>query len=556
MNPSGRVCARCARIKQRCDGNEPCSRCKRLGHDCKPRSPSAKETVDLSLPVAALRRPRASRSRGGCLSCKARKKKCDETRPRCSDCRRLNLPCQWLADTRRLSRDRAASSESSESSESHATASPEDPIESSDGHPQVLGSITPDDDDEFIATLFPHPLPEQNAVILPLDRSPISTNPFLRSNEDRSLFNHYIHVVARALSRSHDPDRNPFLVTLLPLAAASDAVTSIILSLSGCHWRRVYPSIWGCALKHQGQALAHVNTLLGRSDPQCIFEACATVLLLCLTELFDGTSKVWKWHLKAASAILKSPAFQSLISNDQWTFCISLFHYLDSMSTISRCKAPLLHNGDTMAEITTSFRRNSMPELGRNQSTDAIYGISPALLDYLGMVNLLANHRSKRIDELSEIGFRAAATQLECRINEWRVDHDQVAEQEPDTERATTAFEWAIRLRLHQVVEGYDPLHKFVEQAITAILDAVQKVPYASRVEGCLLFPLVIAGSSSVSIERRMMVKERLMVMENTLGFGHIQYARQLLETVWDGCASDFNWAAVRYNKFPGVVFI
>lgn len=303
-------------------------------------------------------------------------------------------------------------------------------------------------------------------------------------------------------------------------------------------------------------ALTQVNTLLGRSDRQYIFEACATVLLLCLTELFDGTSRVWKWHLKAASAILKSPAFQNLVSTDEWTFCISLFHYLDSMSTISRCKAPLLHNSDSMAELTTSLRRNSVPELKRSQSTDAIYGISPALFDLLGMVNLLANHRSKRVDELSEIGFRAAATHLENRIDEWRTDQDHIADQEPDTERATSAFEWAIRLRLHQVVEGYDPQHEFVERAIVTILDSVQEIPYASRVEGCLLFPLVIAGSSSVSMERRMMVKERLMVMENTLGFSHIQYARQLLETVWSEAEGDLNWASVRYSQFPGVVFI
>lgn len=211
-----------------------------------------------------------------------------------------------------------------------------------------------------------------------------------------------------------------------------------------------------------------------------------------------------------------------------------------------------------MAEITSSSRRSSVPELERCHSTDAIYGISPALFDLLGMVNLLANHRSKRVDELSEIGFRAAARQLETRIDEWRADHDRTGDQETDVEKATVAFEWAIRLRLHQVVEGYDPLHPFVEKGIAAILDAVQGIPYASRLEGCLLFPLVIAGSGSTSIERRMMVKERLMVMENTLGFSHIQYARQLLETLWDGASgiSDLNWAAVRYSQFPGIVFI
>ncbi|KAJ5569366.1 hypothetical protein N7450_011852 [Penicillium hetheringtonii] len=533
MSTPGRVCARCARIV----GDVPLINWKmntnwnrnndatvvnrahvvnvrlgplddnqesRLGHICKPRSPTEYDATLMS----TSRRPRASRSRGGCLSCKARFF-IPESQPE----------------------DRPAGT---------------DLVEVSDGDRMSTYSITPHDDDEFIATLFPHPLPEKNAVLLPTNRPLLSANPYLCSEEDRSLYNHYIHVVSRALSRSHDTHRNPFLSTLLPLAAASDAVTSVILSLSGCHWRRVYPSIWGCALKRQGKALTQVNRLLGDPDRHTIFEACATVLLLCLTELFDGTSRVWKWHLKAASAILKSPAFRSLVSTDEWTFCISLFHYLDSMSTISRCKPPLLHENDMSPRWSRANLRMLSMEYHPPYST------------FSGMVNILANHRSKRVDELSEIGFRAAASQVESRIDEWRADHDRSAEPEPDTKRATVAFEWAIRLRLHQVVEGYDPAHEFVERAVVEILDAVQLVPYASSVEGCLLFPLVISGSSSVSIERRMIVKERLMVMENTLGFSHIQHARQLLETVWGGAtnASDMNWAAVRYSQFPGVVFV
>lgn len=231
------------------------------------------------------------------------------------------------------------------------------------------------------------------------------------------------------------------------------------------------------------------------------------------------------------------------------------------MSTISRCKAPLLQNSDSMTELTSSFRRSSVPELDSSKSTDAIYGISPALFDLLGMVNLLANHRSRRIDELSEIGFRAAAAHIENRINEWRADYDSeilFVDPASDTDRATTAFEWAIRLRLHQIVEGYDLMHELVERSVVTILDSVQQIPYASRVEGCLLFPLVIAGSSSISVERRMIVKERLMVMENTLGFTHIHHARQLLETVWKGGDNtpNANWASVRYSQFPGVVFV
>lgn len=37
-----------------------------------------------------------AKSRLGCLTCKARKKKCDETRPVCRDCLRFNKECVWV----------------------------------------------------------------------------------------------------------------------------------------------------------------------------------------------------------------------------------------------------------------------------------------------------------------------------------------------------------------------------------------------------------------------------------------------------------------------------
>lgn len=245
------------------------------------------------------------------------------------------------------------------------------------------------------------------------------------------------------------------------------------------------------------------------------------------------------------------------------------------MSTISRCKPPLLqaHRGQEKSSssgladlIATTTDINISPP-------DPISGITPALLDLLGMVNVLAAHRSRRVDELSDLGFRTAAAQVQARLDSWRAAHDELsvgpasntsnesnscASSSASAANAATAFEWAVRLRLHQIVNGYNPRHAAVEAALERILQAVLNIPYGSPVEGSLLFPLVIAGASSTVIERRMLVKERLMVMENTLGFGHIGRARELLETAWaeEQQHGEWNWARVRYTRFPGVVFI
>lgn len=243
------------------------------------------------------------------------------------------------------------------------------------------------------------------------------------------------------------------------------------------------------------------------------------------------------------------------------------------MSTISRCKPPLLHkahgnSSSGLADLIATTTNTSAELQPTNTSpADPISGMAPALLDLLGMVNLLAAHRSRRVDELSDLGFRTAAAQVQARLDNWRAAYDEFVVEPVNNSNetraayansATTAFEWAVRLRLHQIVDGYDPRHAAVETALERILQAVLSIPYGSPVEGTLLFPLVIAGASSTEMERRMLVKERLMVMENTVGFGHIGRARELLETVWaeEQEQGECNWARVRYTRFPGVVFI
>jgi transcriptional activator protein UGA3 len=42
----------------------------------------------------------APRSRQGCLTCRARRKRCDGQRPECQNCTRLNLSCEWQAPRR------------------------------------------------------------------------------------------------------------------------------------------------------------------------------------------------------------------------------------------------------------------------------------------------------------------------------------------------------------------------------------------------------------------------------------------------------------------------
>lgn len=231
-------------------------------------------------------------------------------------------------------------------------------------------------------------------------------------------------------------------------------------------------------------ALSQVNRLLAQRDGPYPYplEACAAVLLLCLTELCDGTSRVWKWHLKAAGTLLASTPTAEPQAGAEATaegaFCRALFHYLDSMSTISRCKPPLLHkvqgnSGNGLAELIATTTDSSAELQPTNTSpADLISGMAPALLDLLGMVNLLAAHCSRRVDELSDLGFRTAAAQVQARLDSWRATYDESVvgpvnnsneTSAAHANSATTAFKWAVRLRLYQIIDGYDPHYAAVE---------------------------------------------------------------------------------------------
>ncbi len=48
----------------------------------------------------------AKRSRNGCLTCRSRKRKCDENKPICNECRRLRIKCIWMPRTQRRNKSK------------------------------------------------------------------------------------------------------------------------------------------------------------------------------------------------------------------------------------------------------------------------------------------------------------------------------------------------------------------------------------------------------------------------------------------------------------------
>lgn len=268
------VCLRCARIKQACDGGSPCARCRRLDLHCEPKE-HASQSTDSGL--LTQKRAKITRTHTGCLTCKKRRRKCDETRPRCSDCRRLCLDCKYAKPAVHQSENLQPLKEPIDQDSLSMVITPILEVEAFEKN--ILdfdGDIVTEmfDSDDWEALMEHSPLiSHQGApsytsnsgsppISLPeLSLVAISTAPDLSVDEDKSLLNHYMKVVASVLSRRDDRRTNPYLSKVLPIALQNQLVMNAVLALSASHWRKLQPSISRRGTIHQTNGKLQPSTM-------------------------------------------------------------------------------------------------------------------------------------------------------------------------------------------------------------------------------------------------------------------------------------------------------
>lgn len=258
------VCIRCARIKQACSGGTPCLRCMRLDVPCEPnvRTGRGRNTVNAS----PLSTAKITRTHTGCVACRRRKKKCDEQRPKCFDCRRLCLDCNYTAEPTKRKLSEASTPGANRRSPQEVKAGTGDTVPNTETAVDLdLGFLDQMDDLDgwedpmgFWSTSSQSGTGASTSDTLSLahasPRLPtvtLATAPDILVDEDRSLLNHYVNVVARVLSRREDNRSNPYLSNIMPLAFSSPVVMKAVLTLSAKHWKKLHPTLWNRGIIHQ-----------------------------------------------------------------------------------------------------------------------------------------------------------------------------------------------------------------------------------------------------------------------------------------------------------------
>lgn len=311
MGRKNTACKVCKSIKSRCSKEQPCARCKRLSLSCSYESSSGLAARGSARAARHLTKVKHAKTATGCLNCRQRRRKCDETKPTCGDCERLGLSCVLPPEAR--------------SSPSQGPGSPPymtDSFLASDAFVQwtqtgpagefrsasrvavfsdcltlietdhrmhtaktgrlagstalaSLGLPCADDDELGLATFLPSTA---------LNNLTGVTHQALRtwSIPERHLLNHFLQSVSRALVVVEDR-HNPFLRVMVPMALENPMVRHSLTALSACHLSKAYPDFEQDLSVHRSKALEMLMAELDSlGDPVW---ALASTLLLCLVEV-------------------------------------------------------------------------------------------------------------------------------------------------------------------------------------------------------------------------------------------------------------------------------
>lgn len=543
-----------------------------------------RKSVDQSAPVQ-------KRARTGCLTCRTRKVKCDETKPRCANCTRRNLTCEtgiqlkWeqeftsrgLAFGRqgRWSKDRTPGSPHTPST----LASPGPQPFSADFHDPVEWCLVPlVRSHHFINTYYydfdldgsgegpGEEAPSETAVP---EASPSSVDVLdSLSLNDNSLSRVSIpRTTTITISRSPSPypglltvdaglleyyllrlcplttpsrlDSSPFAQLIVPLFGSSgqEDVQQAVMALSARH-RSTTDSRWTkTAMTLKGAVIASLRKrllLAGNAsevmwDPQIL----VIMMFLCLYEIVDNCDHRWVVHLKASEDIIRrSRQIQSsYVYQDLGaltTFTERFFAFQDVISRTACGNPPL-------------FGIEYWDYASQPGNIDSWMGCSPALVKVLC-----------RITELSQLKARGAISVMDFEEQSAELEQDLDRMRLPDGTAAGDTLASAAELKRksillyhHCVLYDAAPSTPFVSESVRDILEGLRDLVRAGVTAG-LAFPVFVAAveldpaddQQFYDLENGELISGRRLVLETLEEIGrcslsNISRTRAVIQKVW-----------------------
>lgn len=229
-------------------------------------------------------RPRRSRCKTGCSCCRLRRKKCDEKRPRCTACQRLDLICSWPDANEFTWRIRMGlSTHSQPAKAASATPNTASPVSTSPAASDQFTTISTADSE--IHSHESHGYQGASPSSPPcLPRPGLSPLP----HQSQWLLQLYFERTSESLVVLKPDTANPFIYTVLPWAFNDDLIMNTVLALGGSFGSALDGATEEQSLMYYGRAIRQLKpalTIWSGSSLRETLRLLLVTLFLCFSEV-------------------------------------------------------------------------------------------------------------------------------------------------------------------------------------------------------------------------------------------------------------------------------
>ena len=483
------------------------------------------------------RSQRFGRTRTGCLTCRVRKKKCDERKPICRACERNGLLCSSLASSTNSMVDAEPRGSSPAS-----TAPLVRPNSDSQGY-RSTASRQPRlmQRGAFVEDLA-QPTLEDASLAYVLKQSPCGHRA-LKSPASGTLIEHFFYRSADLLSSVRGRN-NPLINLILPVAMSSDLVLQCILALSGVHYRNFVSTnaldiqIWS----HMAQALRglkHALTKRVLENERNTLECLCAIVILCILETVRGDVEgtVYR-HISAARALLSSASNE--LPNDYFGsnirgFILEYYTYSESLSRITlNMDCPSLEP-DLVDPVLLE------DNLASYQGYGALCGCAYPLFLLVRRVADLVRRASFEREQLAGLTptTRCALQKLHTQIDAWTPEQNAL----PEFAACGRIYQQATRICVlisladhASTIASAGKQHTcqgFESAEFDVFICRLNDLPADSPISQTLCWPLAVVGCCTTESEHRKVIKQRLVEMYRIFGIGNYLPTARWLEEVW-----------------------
>ncbi|KAL2071675.1 hypothetical protein VTL71DRAFT_12910 [Oculimacula yallundae] len=524
---------------------------------------------------ARIMKPGIVRSRKGCITCRKRKKKCDETPgSSCRNCDKGNIKCSGYPERgewpeRQLRRPSTRNSQTvvphsntvTQQLDTIDTFEINVSMEASPMFSQDVqdydGVMTTSDfnynNTDLMVPLYPEHF-SFNGVVFPFEEmhqlracydipSPL---PHIIVGVDTPLhgrlFDHFRCSMSKVLTTTPGLE-NPFNTIVLPLAICDKTLMKLLLSVAGSQLlRRSDPGSEPeleeetIRLHHEAQQDQHRRVQILESrypehpseyTDQYLEIVFATYLVLCLYEICKGSGDgTGNEHLASAGRIIalatstaREPERSSELYSGRRTqidsFLLDFYVYHVWLARVTAPSIPIIQ-----PEYDQSINI-----LGQDKH---LVGVQDGLIKFIARISKLRTDIDKN-DGKKDYPLLETAFEIRDDLNAWQ-PHPTSSKPEY---LVSSFYQKALFIWLFSIINPNKREDPKVQNFVRDILMGMREIGSEDGVMACMLFPLFVAGTAALSIEDREEVVGHFAKLKKWSAFGNIDSTLQAVIRMW-----------------------